>query len=123
MADNTKTREQVEALHAEGKTPAEIAEALGKSKANIYVHLRNIAKDAGEPPRKRGRPPALNKDGETPEKTPKAPSATKAKPSSNGHDKAKSEARFPHIRAAIEEELKEARSKVATLEKMLETAL
>jgi biotin operon repressor len=127
------TREQVAALMDKDKSAAEIAEALGKTKATVYVHIRNIKQERGEPVQsKRGRPPKAKTEGD--EKPPVAkgktrpapgstaktsePQAAKSAPaSSNGHDPA----RFPKIAAAVQAELSEARSRVTVLEKMAES--
>lgn len=125
-----KTRDQVKALAGEGKNAQEIAEALGKTPATVYNHLRNLGLGHG----KRGRPKGSGKtegESKTEVKTRPRPGSktetAKAKPgpkpkpipaSSNGHD-ATASARFPKIAEAIEAELVEARSKVATLEGML----
>lgn len=135
----TETKDQVAALLDEGKSAAEIAEKLGKTKATVYSHISNIRKDRGDnEPRKRGRPPKAKVEGEeksegksesSPRQRPpvagkaseaKADAPAKAKPvpaSSNGH----SETRFPLVREAIERELVEARKRVTILEKMAET--
>jgi hypothetical protein len=130
----TDTKEQVKELLAKNKSAKEIAEALDKTPATIYNHIANIRKESGDTtPRKRGRPPKVATEGDAPkeEATPAAarprpgkaaPVKTEAKQTvtptakSNGHDTS----RFPVIRAAIEQELSEARSKVVVLEKMLE---
>jgi predicted ArsR family transcriptional regulator len=120
-----------------GKSAKEIAEALDKTPATIYSHIANIRKDRGDTePRKRGRPPKAKTEGEsngksegTPRPRPAVTKASGEKPApksekasaSNGHDALKSASRFPIIHAAIEQELAEARKKVAVLEKMLET--
>ena len=130
------TKDQVRALLDSGVTDAgEIAEKLGKTKATVYVHIRNIKTEAGEKPRGRGRPPKVQpKNGETPAESksrpapPKAgakteaPAKTEAKieakvSASNGH---KAGERFPLIKSAIEQELSEKRKEVAMLERMLE---
>lgn len=130
MADES-TKDQVIALHKDGKSAKEIAEALGKTTATVYNHMRNAGLGTG----KRGRP--RKSDAEKAKAT-EAKSDTKAqsegvktrprpgskaapaekvtaKASTNGHD----EARFPVVRQAIEAQLATARRDVTVLEGML----
>jgi biotin operon repressor len=81
MAEKT-TRQQVEELVAKGKTAAEIAEALGKTKATIYSHLRNIEEAGGKTNKSttRGRPRADAED---------APAATDEAPKPRPNPRAK----------------------------------
>jgi hypothetical protein len=122
-----ETKEQVAELMDKGLEAKEIAEKLGKTPATIYVHLRNIKLDRGfKVQAKRGRPPKAKVEGETP-KTDSKPRARPPTAKANGGEKAAgtnghvAESRFPAIKAAVEKELKEARSRVAVLEKMYET--
>ena len=127
------TKEQVKTLLDEGVTDAqEIANRLGKTKATVYVHIRNLKAEAGEKPRGRGRPPKVQ-NGQapsTPAKSrpapPKAGKQTEAQTSTptpesvastNGHTP-----EFPEIVAGIEKELTKARKTVERLERMLEAA-
>lgn len=128
MADES-TKDQVIALHKDGKSAKEIAEALGKTTATVYNHMRNAGLGTG----KRGRPrksdaekaKATETKSETksegvktrPRPGSKAAPAEKvtAKASTNGHD----EARFPVVRQAIEAQLATARRDVTVLEGML----
>lgn len=112
-----KTRDQVREMMDEGKSAKEIAAALDKTPATVYVHIRNIKEERGDKtPAKRGRPPKAKAEGEakTEAKSEAKPAASKAK--TNGH----ADVRFPEVRAAIEARLKTARADVALLEKMLE---
>lgn len=124
MAEQT-SRQKVENLHKTGKSAKEIAETLDMSQANVYAHLRKISAEAGEAPRKRGRPPKVqteNGNAETkaePKATRPAPgkATTKAKAaSSNGHNKELA----PHLLEALDTDLAEARKTVAKLERMRE---
>jgi transposase len=74
-----KTREQVKAMAAEGKSAKEIAEALGKTPATIYSHLRNL----NATPRKRGRPRKTEEAAEKVVASVKSP----PKAATNGHTK------------------------------------
>lgn len=131
------TRDQVTEMYDADKSVEEIAEALGKTKATIYVHIRNIKAERGEKPRGRGRPPkAASPDGEKdsaksrpapPKAGTKAEAPAKATPAkaetpakSNGS--ASFAERFPRVKDSIEQELAEKRKEVAILERMLETA-
>lgn len=129
MADNTK--EQVRKLLNDGVEVKDIAEQLGKTKATIYVHKRNIEAESGDTkPRKRGRPPKLqNQTSDQATEAKADEGADESKPkrgrppksataTANGHDAS----RFPMIREAIVKELEAKRRDVAVLEKMLETA-
>jgi DNA-binding transcriptional ArsR family regulator len=143
MAEATQektTRQQVEELFDGGMTEAgDIAEKLGKEKPTIYVHLRNIRNDRGIKSRGRGRPPKAQTDGEAPKATRPAP---KAKSNGKSEGKAESKAtrpapgkaqaenktngnhitgaeRFPVVKEAIEQQLREKRREVEALEKML----
>jgi predicted ArsR family transcriptional regulator len=130
-----KTKDRVAALLKEGHSAKEISEALGKTLATVYVHIRNIEKEQGNTtPRKRGRPPKVQADGESkPASRPRPPRATRTvaqrgetqkvldkAASGNGHN-AHGFDRFPRIKEAIHEELRAKRNEVAVLEKMLET--
>lgn len=128
-----KTVDQVKALAAEGKNAQEIAKALGKTPATVYNHMRNLGLGHG----KRGRPKksdaekAKTQEAKGEVKTRPRPGSktetTKSKPGpkpkvpadSNGHDATATAERFPKVAQAIEAELVEARSRVATLEGML----
>src|SRR3954454_17493075 len=108
MATETKdrTKDQVKALHAEGKSAKEIAEALGKTPATIYNHLRGLGLGQG----KRGRPRKTDAEKAEGSKTPVTPRprrGSKGKPgpkastpSTNGHDASVAD-RFPKIKAAV----------------------
>lgn len=115
MADNTK--DQVRELVDKGKSAKEIAETLGKTPATVYVHIRNIKAERGDKtPAKRGRPPKLQSQGSE-----SKPEASKPKPASTAKDNGHDASRFPKVRAAVEQELADARRTVTVLEKMLET--
>lgn len=122
------TREQVEELYDKGVTEAkDIAEKIDKTPATVYVHLRNIAKERGEKPRKRGRPPKVQTEGEsttkpTPRKAPPRAGkgkAEKAAPASDASSNGHSADEFPQVKTAIEAELSSHRRAVAKLERML----
>lgn len=129
------TKDQVREMLDEDKSVEEIAEALGKTKATIYVHIRNIKSERGEKPRGRGRPPKVGGDkteakGKTdsaksrpapPKAGKEAPGKTEAPAKDNGHAESFGE-RFPDVKDAIERQLSQKRKDVALLEKMLENA-
>lgn len=147
MATETEktTRELVEELYDDGMTEAgDIAEALSKTPATVYVHLRKIREERGEKPRGRGRPPKAKTEGEEkakPKPAPKAkgkttrPAPTRKAPQAKTETKteakaeAKSEAktnghvshaeRFPLVADAIEKQLAGKRREVEVLENML----
>lgn len=113
-AEKTKTKEQVKAMLADGKSVKEIAEKLNKTPATIYVHQRNLKAESGDKtPARRGRPPKLTQKSDGDSKTAES-KVTSPKASTNGNS-----ARFPKIQEAIEAELKDARARVTVLEKML----
>jgi transposase-like protein len=130
------TKDQVREMLDADKSVEEIAEALGKTKATIYVHIRNIKAERGEKPRGRGRPPkAASPNGEKADSAKSRPAppktgSTKAAPATGKTEapvKATNGAvsfgeRFPLVKASIEQELTEKRKEVAILERMLETA-
>lgn len=124
------TREKVQELFDKGKEPKDIAEAIGMTKASVYGHIRKIQESRGIAPRGRGRPPKVQTNGDTPTETKPAPATRKAPPKgdaekpkaakaqTNGHT---TTAEFPTVKAAIEQELSQARRAVVKLEKMLAT--
>jgi transposase-like protein len=130
------TKDQVREMLDADKSVEEIAEALGKTKATIYVHIRNIKAERGEKPRGRGRPPKAapaEGNGDSAKSRPAPPKAgagasTKAAPAAKSEAPAKANGavsfaeRFPLVKASIEQELAEKRKEVAILERMLETA-
>jgi hypothetical protein len=127
MATTTEvsTKEQVKALMDEGLDAGQIAEQLGKTKATIYVHMRNLKAEAGEKPRGRGRPPKVQQDGTAAAATKSRPAPPKAGPATSSAAKSESNGHapeFPEIVAGIERELARARATVTRLERMLETA-
>lgn len=124
MAEQT-SRQKVEGLHKQGKSAKEIAEALDMSQANVYAHLRKISAEAGEAPRKRGRPPKVQtENGKTETKAESKPATRPApgkaapkavKAESNGHKEF-----APHLLEALDNDLAEARKTVTKLERMRE---
>lgn len=113
------TKDQVKAMAADGKSAQEIAEALGKTPATIYNHLRNLGV---APKGKRGRP-RKSEDGAQPAKaaTRKRPSPkTRTAPqtaSRNGH----SEVLLPELRDQVKDAIQKRQREITRLEKVLST--
>ncbi len=125
MADES-TRGQVEILAKEGKTAKEIADALGKTPATIYNHLRNLGI---APEGKRGRP------RKNPDEAPaEAPAAPRARPGAAKADEPAKANVFAakatkngstgsaDICKVIEASIKEHEAALTKLKKMLELA-
>lgn len=127
MAEQT-SRQKVEHLHKQGKSAKDIADALDMSQANVYAHLRKISAEAGEAPRKRGRPPKVQAENGKAETKAEGKPATRPAPGKAAPKAATAKvaeangkgAFAPHLLEALDDDLAEARKTVAKLERMRE---
>lgn len=114
-----KTKDQVAAMAKEGKSAAEIAEALGKTQATVYSHLRNLGVG---PKRGRGRPrksdaeKAETTDAKSETKATRARPGAKAPADSNGHAPTTGD-----LRKTVEALIKAKQTELSKLEKVLAT--